>query len=188
MLSYRQSSLLSDRFFKNLFPIPATNQFPLGTVAPPFELWHTQTETKVRLSDHAGNVKPEYVAFNRPVVIALTRIFTEQHYCPLCYPHIMALNDAYDQFVQRGAEILMITSTDAAQSKAVVRDLGLKMPLLIDPSCRVFRMYQVGQALGAPLPAQFVCDRNGRVRFRHLFSFIEPNASVERLLQVLDAL
>ncbi len=62
------------------------------------------------------------------------------------------------------------------------------MPLLSDPGCETFRLYQLGQALGAPLPAQFVLDQTGRIQFRHLFSFLDPNASVEQLLAILDAL
>jgi peroxiredoxin len=50
----------------------------------------------------------------------------------------------------------------------------------------VFRAYQVGQALGAPLPAQFVLDGAGRIRYRHLFSFFEPNASIDKLLTALE--
>ena len=76
----------------------------------------------------------------------------------------------------------MITSTDAKQSEIVVRDLGLKMPLLSNPNCRVFRMYHTGQALGAPLPAQFILDKTGKVQYKHLFSFIDHNASVDQLL------
>lgn len=117
------------------------------------------------------------------LLLAFTRIFTEKHYCPLCFPHIQALNAAYEQFRQQGVEVLMITSTDQQQSQIVLQDLALKMPLLSDPTCRVFRQYQLGQALGAPLPAQFLLDRSGKIHFRHLFSFLEPNASVERLLQ-----
>lgn len=173
------TGLFNQRFAKNFFPVPATNQFPIGLDAPPFELLHIQTGQWVKLSNYAGTC---------PVVLAFTRIFTERHYCPLCYPHIVALNQAYDQFVQRGVEVLMITSTDPSQSKIVAEDLGLKMPLLSDPGCETFRLYQLGQALGAPLPAQFVLDQTGRIQFRHLFSFLEPNASVEQLLAVLDAL
>jgi peroxiredoxin len=82
----------------------------------------------------------------------------------------------------------MITSTDAAQSQQVVADLNLKMPLLSNPDCRVFRTYHTGQALGAPLPAQFVLDRYGRLRFRHLFSFLSNNARVATLLQEVERL
>ncbi|MEL6779028.1 MAG: alkyl hydroperoxide reductase, partial [Cyanobacteria bacterium J06597_16] len=53
---------------------------------------------------------------------------------------------------------------------------------LVDPSCRSFRQYGTGQALGAPLPAQFVLDADGKLRFQHLFSFAHTNASPERLL------
>jgi peroxiredoxin len=176
--------LLNRRFAQNFFPIPATNQFPIGTVAPPFELLNVTTGQKVRLADYLA---PSPQSRNNGVLLAFTRIFSENHYCPLCFPHIMELNAAYEQFVQQDIEVLMITSTDPQQSQIVLQDLGLKMPLLSDPSCRIFRRYQVGQALGAPLPAQFLVDSKGRIRFRHLFSFIEPNASVDRLLTFIDA-
>ena len=60
------------------------------------------------------------------------------------------------------------------------------MPLLSDPGCQVFRAYQVGQALGAPLPAQFVLGADGKLLFKHLFSFIDHNASVDTLLKYVD--
>jgi peroxiredoxin len=187
--------LLTRRFAQNFFPIPATNQFAIGSLAPPFELLNVASGQKVRLADYPSASPP---LANSPadltqtppraVLLAFTRIFSEKHYCPLCFPHIIELNTAYEQFVLRGMEVLMITSTDVAQSQIVLQDLGLKMPLLSDPSCRVFRRYQLGQALGAPLPAQFIVDHLGRVQFRHLFSFIEPNASVERLWSALDSI
>ncbi|HIK57116.1 MAG TPA: redoxin domain-containing protein [Synechococcales cyanobacterium M55_K2018_004] len=183
--------LINQRFAKNFFPIPATNQFTIGSLAPSFELVDARSQKPVRLSDFVGDrssVANQVSQLKRPVVLEFTRIFTEKQYCPLCYPHIKELNERYEEFTQRGAEVLMITSTDLRQSKIVARDLGLKMPLLSDSSCRVFRQYQVGQALGAPLPAQFIVDAMGRIRFRHLFSFIEPNASVDRLLVALDRL
>lgn len=180
--------LLNRRFFSNLLPIPATNHFSIGSLAPPFQLLNVASGQQVKLSEYTGNKQEDLEAWNRPTVLAFTRIFTEKQYCPFCFPHIKALNEAYEQFVQRGAEVLMITSTDPRQSKIVIRDLGLKMPLLSDPGCRVFRTYQTGQALGAPLPAQFVLDREGKIRYRHAFSFLDHNASVETLLAAIDRL
>ena len=90
--------------------------------------------------------------------------------------------EAYKKFEQLGAEVLMITSTGMRQSKIIQRDLGLTMPLLVDPDCTSFNQYGTGQALGAPLPAQFVIDRTGKLSFQHLFSFAHTNASAERLL------
>ncbi|WP_017318325.1 peroxiredoxin family protein [Mastigocladopsis repens] len=172
--STASSSLFNERFFRNFLPIPATNKLQLGRTTPDFQLPDITNGTVVKLSDYRGK---------QPVLIALTRIFTEKNYCPFCYPHIKELNENYEQFQNRGIEVLMITSTDERQSQIVVKDLGIKMPFLSDPSCRVFRTYQVGQALGAPLPAQFVLDKEGKLRYWHLFSFLEHNAGVEKLLE-----
>ncbi|BAY25841.1 alkyl hydroperoxide reductase/ thiol specific antioxidant/ Mal allergen [Calothrix sp. NIES-2100] len=173
------SGLLNERFFRNFLPIPALNQLRLEVGTPDFQLPDITNGSLVKLSDYRGK---------KPVLLAFTRIFTEKQYCPFCYPHIKSLNENYEQFKERGIEVLMITSTDERQSQIVVKDLGLKMPLLSDPSCRVFRKYRVGQALGAPLPAQFVLDKTGKLRYFHLFSFLDHNASVETLLEQFDSL
>jgi peroxiredoxin len=170
------SGLLNQRFWNNFFPVPATNQMAIGQAAPDFELPDVVNDQRIRLA----NLYPQ-----GPVVLAFTRIFTEHQYCPFCLPHIKALNEAYEQFQQQGAALLLITSTDEVQSKKVVADLGLKMPLLSNPRCSAFRRYQTGQALGAPLSAQFVIDTEGKLQFKHLFSFFDHNASPEILLSVL---
>lgn len=170
------SGLINERFFRNFLPIPATNRLKLGEITPDFELPDITNKRALRLLDYRGK---------KPVILAFTRIFTEKQYCPLCYPHIKALNEHYEQFTSLGTEVLMITSTDRAQSEKVVQDLGLKMPLLSDSKCGVFRAYGVGQALGAPLPGQFVLDKEGKLLFKHLFSFLNPNASIERLIEAV---
>lgn len=165
--------VISQRFVSNFIPIPALSRFQIGQILPDFELPVVGQRASVRLSQyHQKSV----------VVVAFTRIFTEKQYCPFCYPHIVSMVAAYRKFEQLGAEVLLITSTDMRQSKVVHRDLGLDMPLLVDPGCNVFRQYGTGQALGAPLPAQFVINRSGQLTFQHLFSFAHPNASSERLL------
>ena len=173
------SGLLNERFFRNFFPVPATNTLKLGETTPDFELPDITNNRQVRLSSYRAK---------RIVLLAFTRIFTEKQYCPLCYPHIKAMNENYERFTEKGVEVLMITSTDTQQSQKVVTDLSLKMPLLNDPSCRIFQSYKVGQALGAPLPAQFLLDKQGKLRFKHLFSFLSPNAKVETLLDAIERL
>ncbi|NET42000.1 peroxiredoxin [Okeania sp. SIO2B3] len=177
LTSYDFRGLINQRFVQNLLPIPPINSLDNGKRTPDFELPDLTNGKLVRLSDYWGV---------KPVILALTRIFTEKQYCPFCFPHILALNNNYEKFLERGIEILMITSTDREQSKTVVSDLSLKMPLLSDSSCQVFKNYQVGQALGAPLPGQFVLDKQGRLSYKHLFSFLDHNASIEDLFDVLD--
>lgn len=173
------SGLFSKRFFKNFVPVPARNSLPLGVRTANFELPDITNNRQVKLSDYRER---------QPVMLAFTRIFTEKQYCPLCYPHIKALNENYHQFTDKGVEVLMITSTDKQQSQQVVKDLNLSMPLLYDPTCSIFRAHKVGQALGAPLPAQFLLDQQGILRYKHLFSFLSPNAEVEMLLAAVDRL
>ncbi len=171
--------LFTPRFFSNLLPLPASNHLRLGHPPPDFLLPDVRNRSTVRLSDYRGR---------RTVVLAFTRIFSERHYCPLCYPHLVALNAAYEQFQAQRAEVLLIVSTDTRQSARVVQDLGLKLPVLSNPSCDTFRSYQLGQALGAPLPAQLVLDDQGCLRFKHLFSFLSPQASTEQLLTTVRGL
>jgi peroxiredoxin len=169
--------LFNRRFFDNLLPIPARNELELGSIAPEIQIYDVRNDRQIKLSDYRGV---------QPVVLYFTRIFTDRQYCPFCYPQIKAMNDRYQEFVDRGIEVLMITSTDRDQSKIMVRDLNLKMPLLSDPSCARFRRYHVGQALGAPLPAQFVVDQEGRIIFKHLFSFIHHHAGIDVLLDSIE--
>ena len=171
------SGLLNQRFFSNLLPVPATNSLALGQTTPEFDLLDVKNDRRVKLSDYRHD---------RPVLLAFTRIFTEKQYCPFCFPHIKALNENYQTFVDRQIELLMITSTDELQSRKVVEDLSLKFPLLTDSSCKTFRAYQTGQALGAPLPAQFLLDQQGILRYKHLFSFFDHNAEVETLLDQIE--
>lgn len=169
--------LFNQRFFNNFFPIPANSSLIVGLKTPNFELPDVTNDQQVKLNDYRDK---------QPVILAFTRIFTEKQYCPLCYPHIVELNQRYEELTKKGVELLMITSTDVTESKQVVTNLGLKFPLLSNPTCSVFRKYGVGQALGAPLPAQFVLDQQGVLRYKHLFSFLSPNASVEELLAALS--
>ncbi len=173
------SPLITGRFFRFLLPMPPGDQLKLGQRAPDFSLPGVGQGDPIRLAHYWGD---------RPVVLAFTRIFTERHYCPLCFPHLVALQEAHALIQQAGAELLLITSLDLAQGQRVKADLGLTMAVLCDPQGQVFRRYGSGQALGAPLPTQVVLDRYGRVRFWHRFSFLVPNATPQRLLYALSTL
>lgn len=183
------SGLITPRFFKNFFPVPPTSELRVGDRAPSFQLPDIRNQTTFDLEKALETCKEQDTGEgpekgDRKLLLAFTRIFTEHQYCPFCYPHILALNTAYEQLQEHGIDVVLITSTDEEQSKIVARDLMLKMPLLSDPSCQTFRQYKIGQALGAPLPAQFLVDATGTIQFRHLFSFIESNASIEQVLAI----
>lgn len=173
------TGLFNRRFASNFIPLPPGQVPAVGSTAPDFALPIIGGDNLIRLSDYQGK---------QPVIIAFTRIFTETLFCPYCYPHIQDLKERYQELKNKGAELLMITSTDPVQSQQIVNQLSLPYPFLYDPDCRIFRLYGVGQALGAPLPAQFVINQEGCIAFRHLFSFIDGNAESETILTELDKL
>ncbi|MBU6228955.1 MAG: redoxin domain-containing protein [Cyanobacteria bacterium REEB459] len=166
-------------YWRYLLPQPPALGLGLGEIAPDLALWDVTQSRTVRLANWRGK---------QPVVLAFTRIFAAGLYCPFCYPHIMAMNQAYHQFRQAGAELFMLTSLGRRQAQAVMEDLQLTLPLLADETGQSFKTYFTGQALGAPLPGQFVLDIQGRLRYAHLFSFLHPNASPETLLTMVTSL
>ncbi|WP_019505420.1 peroxiredoxin family protein [Pleurocapsa sp. PCC 7319] len=173
------TGLFNRRFASNFIPLPPGQVPAVGSIAPDFSLPIIGNDARVQLSDYLGK---------QPVILAFTRIFTEKLFCPYCYPHIQDLKERYQELKDKGAELLMITSTDPVQSQQIVDQLSLPYPFLYDPDCKIFRLYGVGQALGAPLPAQFVINREGCITFRHLFSFIDGNAESDTILTELDKL
>ena len=173
------TGLFNRRFAANFIPLPPFRVPEVGSIAPDFSLPIVGKSDRIKLSDYQGK---------QPVVLAFTRIFTEKLFCPYCYPHIQALKKRYQEFKDKGAELLMISSTDPVQSQQIVEQLGLPYPFLYDTDCSIFRRYGVGQALGAPLPAQFVVNREGFITWKHLFSFIDGNAESNIILRELDQL
>ena len=173
------TGLFNRRFASNFIPLPPGQVPAVGSIAPDFSLPIVGGGDKIQLSDY--RVK-------QPVVLAFTRIFTEKLFCPYCYPHIQDLKGRYQDLKDKGAELLMIASTDPVQSQQIVDQLSLPYPFLYDPDCTIFRRYGVGQALGAPLPAQFIVDSLGQITFRHLFSFTDGNAETDKILRELDKL
>jgi peroxiredoxin len=171
------TGLLNRRFINNLLPIPARNDLDWGTLAPEIQSVDVRSDRQIKLSTYRHQ---------QPVLIYFTRMFSETQYCPLCYPHTIELNRRYREFVDRGIEILLITSLDRQQSQIVSRDLNLQMPVISDPSCGRFRRYGTGQALGAPLPAQFGVNLAGRIFFKHFFSVLDYHAEVDALLRSFD--
>ena len=104
------TGLFNRRFASNFIPLPPGQVPAVGSIAPDFSLPIIGGSQKIRLSDYQGK---------QPVVLAFTRIFTEKLFCPYCYPHIQDLKKRYQEFKDKGAELLMITSTDPVQSQQI---------------------------------------------------------------------
>jgi peroxiredoxin len=169
--SLLDSDLYTAQFWDFFWPIPPRMQWQIGDALPDFYLPDATSGTTFQLNQR-----------DRPVVLAFTRIFTPKTICPFCAPHIQALKESYPQFQAQNLDLVMISSLDSESAQNFAQGFELPFPFLSDPLGQVFRLYGTGQALGAPLSAQFVRDRQGQLQFQHLFSFLDYNASLESLL------
>jgi thiol-disulfide isomerase/thioredoxin len=105
-------------------------------------------------------------------------------WCPPCRDEAPSLERLYQRLGPRGLEILAITIDEAGDREPVERfrqELGLTLPILLDPDRDAYRAYQ---ATG--VPETFVVSREGRLVERVVGprDWEEPRytALVERLL------
>ncbi|SDH95196.1 Peroxiredoxin [Alteribacillus persepolensis] len=81
-------------------------------------------------------------------------------YCPPCVDEMPDMDNQYQEFKDRGVEILAVNvgESDLAIERFVDR-LGLTYPILKDPNKNVMDRYGIG-----PLPATYLLDENGEVK------------------------
>lgn len=134
----------------------------------------------------------------RDVVLVVTRGNTNP-ICPYCSTQTARLISSYDQFTQRGAEVVVIypVQTDAdkgrldeylqvARSKLEDPNRPVPFPVLLDVELKSVDKLGIRKDLSKP--AAYIVDRGGHVRFAYVGSHLADRPSAEALLTQLDAL
>lgn len=106
---------------------------------------------------------------------------------PGCTAQACGFRDAYEDFVEAGAEVIGISQDTGASHAAFAAKHGLPFRLLSDPEGEARRAFGVGKTLGLlPGRVTFVVGRDGRVidRFSSQLRVKEHVARARRL--VLD--
>lgn len=85
----------------------------------------------------------------------------------------MQLQDAYQQFVQRDAEILVVDSQEKFRVTDWRQKLKTSFRFLADPTAWVSAQYGVAKQLlvheeWVNLPAAFIVDKSGILRYAHV--------------------
>lgn len=142
------------KFLENLLPRPSKRLVEVGDLAPDFEL-PDGTGAKVRLSDFRG----------KRVLLVFTRIFTDKIFCPLCFPHLSNLKKDFNEFQSEDVEVLVINTTSEEMTREIATEQQYPFKLLSDEHWEIFHLFGLGAAIGAPLPGQFLIDRDGKVLF-----------------------
>ena len=96
----------------------------------------------------------------------------------------------HDQFVRRGAQILVIGAEDAAAFADYWKANRLPFVGLPDPKHSVLKLYgqQVNLFRMGRMPAQVVVDRAGVARYIHYGHSMEDIPANAEILEILDSL
>jgi peroxiredoxin Q/BCP len=80
------------------------------------------------------------------------------------------LRDRYEEFTQRGAEVIAIAPDTLENARAYFEREDITFPCLPDPDRAVFRQYDVKSAMISlgQRPGLFVIDKEGIVRYAYL--------------------
>lgn len=140
----------------------------VGDPAPDFALPDAHGRM-VRLSELRGR---------KPVVL----FFYPKDDTPGCTKEACSFRDAYEEFVQRGAEVIGISSDDEASHRRFAERHRLPFTLLADHGGKVRKAYGVPATLGLlPGRVTYVIDLHGIVR--HVF-----NSQLQATQHVTEAL
>jgi len=116
-------------------------------------------------------------------------VFYRGAWCPSCREQLAQFQDRLDEIENRGAKLMAVSADSATDSKALAARLGLNFPLFSDPTLDIAAKYGVRQTeRDIALPALFIIDANGKVRFARIAEHSADRPSVDDVLQALDKL
>jgi peroxiredoxin Q/BCP len=100
------------------------------------------------------------------------------------------LRDRYEEFKERGAEVLAIAPDSLEHARRYFEMHKIPFPCLADPERKVFRQYDVKSAMISlgQRPGLLIIDREGIVRYAHLGWQQWELLSVDETLEQLDEL
>jgi peroxiredoxin len=94
------------------------------------------------LTVDGARVKLQSYWSKQPIVLAFLRHFG----CAFCREYIIKLRSAYDDFVERGAEIIAVAQGNSPQTAHFANMLRLPFPVLADPTRESFQAFELLEA------------------------------------------
>lgn len=146
-----------------------------GDPAPDFTLEELGTGKQVTLSNYLGKK-----------VVMLEFWAT---WCNICKTEIPSLSKEYNEWKDKGYEVLAITLTDGgANDVKKIQQLQEKhkipYPILLDKNYEVAtNLYK----LSGPIPLKLIVDCAGKLRYEHVGDFADGVSEVPSVLEVLLA-
>ncbi len=160
--------------------MPRTNQIlKVGDRAPDFALPDPRTGGIVRLSD----------LLERPLLL----YFARGTWCPTCRKWMEIIRGHLAELEVRDCATATIMAQKPVRMKAALEERGFPFPVLADADRSVAKAYGVHvranfESINIARPANFVLDREGRIRYMHIAIVQTEYASFDDILATLDGL
>lgn len=149
------------------------------------------------MSIAVGDLAPEIVAQtadNQPFRLSDLRnkkwvviFFYPKDNSPLCIREACTFRDAYEEFVQRGAEVIGISGDSAQSHQSFAATRRLPFQLIADETGAIRRAFDVPKSfLLMPGRVTYVIDLQGIVRLK-FHSAIFPARHVKEALRIIDS-
>ncbi len=107
---------------------------------------------------------------------------------PGCTKEACFFRDLYEDFKGQGAEVIGVSSDDAASHGKFAQKHNLPFVLLADEGGKVRKQFRVGKTLGfIPGRVTFVIDQQGTIRYS-FNSMTKPLEHVQNTLSVLRSM
>lgn len=136
------------------------------------------------------NEKGETIDFQKlnskkPIVL----IFYRAGWCPFCNVHLAEIQSKEDSILNLGYQIVAISTDKPEKLQETINKNHLKYTLLSDAECKVASMFGIafkaGENWTLPVPALFVIDKNGIIKFIHSNPDYKQRISSKSLLREL---
>lgn len=149
----------------------------IGQMVPDFSLMSTEGES----------FQPSLFRDKQPLIL----IFTVGDWSERCNRMLTDLKGLYQNVRSRYAEVLVINPQESDITSAWHRNLEPHFPMLSDPTGLVGAAYGVGKQIMVKdrwvnLPAEFIVDKKGILRFAHIGKSSDDRMSVVALIRELD--
>lgn len=144
-----------------------------------------------------------------PVVM----LFYRGQWCPVCSRYLTAFQDSLSMIAEKGAQVLIVTPETAANVQRTIEKTGIKTNIISDPNGLLMNAFRVSfhvtedyqkkiknkldtdiaknngaQEAKLPVPASYIIDSKGKVRWMHFDVDYRNRAAVADILQALDNL
>ncbi len=148
----------------------------LGQAAPEVRLPRMGEQAEWSLADERG----------RYVLLC----FLRGHWCAVCHIMMRIYKAEAPRLLEHGVKLVAITPDGGPEAMAFAEQIGVDYTVLVDADCRVAQQFgaleaQAMKGKDAPLPASFLIDRQGTLRYaskpRDVGSFLDPREVIRVL-------